>query len=294
MLNEQPPENNNRKVHPLEQAPQPPSQPPTSGDAPRQTATLHIPTVRPIMTYVFIGISVLVFIVRAISFDLDISLFEWGANNHLRIFEFGELHRLLTSMFLHASIHDRFGDFALQNSFHIIMNSYIIYTAGSAIERLFGHARFSIIYILGGLGGSVLSALFNDATVYSVGASGAAFAVLGAEFVYVYQHRKLLGSAARAQMQSLIMLAVLNLGFGLLSSLNSGGIRIDNWGHIGGAIGGLTLAWAIAPYFMFRRHPEHPNALLAEDSNPLSGKYGAVSLYVAALLLILILGTWLG
>ena len=191
-------------------------------------------------------------------------------------------------MFLHASIYGPLGNIALENSLHLIFNCYILYQVGTSVERLFGHVRFGLVYLLGGLAGSIASAVLGDPRTYSVGASGAVFAVLGAELVYLYQHRKLLGVRGRAQIRSVIMFMFINFAFGALTGLGATAIRVDNWAHLGGAIGGAALAWFIAPLYIVRRHPERPNALLGEDINPLKNRYWAVSLFGAALLLVLI------
>ncbi len=249
---------------------------------------LHIPSVRPTVTYTLIAINVLIFVIRALSPQLDEQLLLWGANNPIAVLQNGEIYRLFTSMFLHASIFDGAGGYVFANSLHLIFNMYILYVIGIPVERLFGHVRFTLIYLLGGLTGSVLSAVLSSGNVYSVGASGAIFAVLAAQFVYLYQHRKLLGARGHAQMQSLIILAVINLIFGLLSNAPGSAMSVDNWAHIGGVIGGLVLTWAIGPIYIVRRHPENPNALLGEDINPLKNRYWAVSLFAIALMVILI------
>jgi rhomboid protease GluP len=287
MLNDPPPEK--RRVHPLEQPP--PEPPANSGETPpqqRHPVTLHIPSVRPNVTYAILAINILIFIIRALSPSLDEQFFRFGANHQADVLMNGEFYRLFTSMFLHASVYSPAGDLILGNSIHLIFNCYILYQVGTSVERLFGHVRFGLIYFLGGLGGSIASAVLGDPRTYSVGASGAVFAVLGAELVYLYQHRKLLGVRGQAQMRSVIMFMFINFAFGILSWFGTGAIRVDNWAHLGGAIGGAVLAWFIAPFFIPRTHPERPNALLGEDINPLRNKYWAVSLFGAALLLILI------
>lgn len=283
MFNDPPPDR--RKQHPLEQEPQ------QQSGAPRpmpQQLILHIPSVRPNVTYALIAINIAVFLLRATSPQLDEQVFLWGANHQPDVLVSGELHRLLTSMFLHASIFTSRGDYALQNTVHLIFNMYLLYVVGQQIERLFGHVRFALIYLLGGLAGSILSTVFGGADVYSVGASGAVFAILAAQFVYLFQHRKLLGARGRAQMQSLIILAVMNLLFGVLTGVAGASIRVDNWAHLGGILGGLALTWAIGPIYIVRRHPEQPNALIGEDINPLKKRYWAVSVYAIALMVILI------
>jgi rhomboid protease GluP len=286
MFNDPPPER--RKPHPLEREPVRQENP----VPPSQRVTLHIPSVSPTVTYVLIAINVLVFIVRLTSPELNEQIFLWGALHPPDVLENGELYRLVSSMFLHASVFGARGTIVVQNSLHIIFNMYILYAVGTQIERLFGHVRFFLVYLLGGLAGSVLSVVLSDANVYSVGASGAVFAILAAEFVYLYQHRKLLGAQGRAQMRGLVIMAVFNLLFGALSGVSGAALRIDNWGHIGGMIGGLALAWFIGPIFIVRRHPEQPNALLGEDINPLRNRYWALSLYIVALMAILIIFRW--
>src|SRR5438046_2567984 len=104
MLNDPPPER--RKQHPLERDPAPPSPLPPGQAQPRQQVTLHIPSVRPTVTYTIIAINVVIFIVRALSAQLDSQIFLWGANHPPDVLTNGEIYRLLTSMFLHAGIFD--------------------------------------------------------------------------------------------------------------------------------------------------------------------------------------------
>ncbi len=289
MSNDTPPQ---RRRHPLEEretVPTPPTDP-EGAAAPRGNTRvmLHLPSVTPYVCYVIIALNIVIFSARALSVDLNWELFLWGANHPPAVLENGELYRLFTSMFLHASIYTPDGAWALANSLHLIFNMTILYYAGTQLERIYGHVRFSIIYLLGGLGGSILSTVLSDSSVYSVGASGAVFAILGAQFVYLYQHRRLLGAWGRAQMRSLLSLGLINLVFGLLSTAQGAALRIDNWGHLGGVIGGVALAFAIGPYFIPQRHPDVPNALLGVDINPLKNRYWALSAYAIALMAILL------
>lgn len=290
MFNNPPPEE--RKRHPLEREPQrPPTPPPTEGapQPPRQRGILHIPTVTPNVTYVIIAINVALFLLRAASRQIDFDLLIWGANHAPDVLQNGELYRLLTSMFLHASIYSPDGGFALQNALHLIFNMYILYVEGTRTEQMFGHVRFAIIYIMGGLAGSVLSAALNDPNVYSLGASGAVFAVLGARLVFLYKHRKLFGVGGRAEMSRVMQLLVINLVFGLLSIFGGALGRIDNWAHLGGALGGAALAWIIAPFFLLKSHPQQENHVVAEDSNPLRNHYRELVLFSISLMCVLLL-----
>ncbi len=283
---EQPPQNR----HPLEEAPRPAVPPP---NAPRQRVTLHIPSVKPTATYALIGINVLIFVIRALSPAWDNSLFNAGANNATLVLVQGEYYRLLSSMFLHAGLFDYLGHYNFTAALHILSNMYILYAVGSSLERLMGHARFLIVYLLGGLGGAVLSTLLGDANSYSVGASGAVFAIVAGEFVYLYHHRKLLGAAGQARRRSLIGFAVMNFAIGLVSALPGSAFIIDNWAHFGGMLGGLVLTWFISPILTLRAHPEHPGEILGEDTNPLNKRLWVVSAYGTVLVILLFIGSLL-
>lgn len=282
-----------KRPHPLEARPTPPQ----PQEQPRQQVTLRIPTVRPLVMYAILAINIVIFLIRALSPEADVSLLRAGANNASAVLQHGEYYRLLTSMFLHSSIYAPNGEYVFANALHLIFNAYVIYGVGNYLEGIFGHTRFTLIYLLGGLAGSaasvVMTALVGETNINSVGASGAAFALIGAEFVYLYHHRKLFPQQARARMQGLIAFAAINLLFGFASSLGIGALRIDNWGHIGGLAGGLILGWQISPIFLLRVHPENPKDFLAEDVNPLQRKYAALSLYIAGLLGVLILGVYI-
>lgn len=277
------------KRHPLEQ---PPVRPPGE---PRQRINLRIPSVPPTATYVLIAINVILFLIRALSPQIDEQLYLWGANHASDIFLKGQYYRLLTAMFLHAGIFNEFGGYSLGYSIHLISNMYVLYAVGVSMERLFGHSRFLIVYLLGGLAGSVASALLGADNAYSVGASGAVFAILGAEFVYLWHHRQLMGAAGRERRKTLIVLAIINFAGGLISQVPGSGsnILIDNWGHAGGMVGGLVLTWVISPILNLRQHPDHPNELLGEDINPLRKHYWFVSLYATALVVLTFVGVFL-
>jgi rhomboid protease GluP len=280
-----------QRRHPLERPPAHMAPPPPSpeGEGPRRLVAIQFPRVAPTATYVLIALNVLIFVVRALSPSLDTQLYLWGANNPQLVLFNGEYYRLLTSMFLHAGVYTGSGALVMSNALHIILNMYILYSVGQQLEALFGHVRFLIIYLAGGLLGSVFSAALSDMNVMSVGASGAVFAILGAEFMFYYRHRTLLGPRATAQMRSLVMWAVINFFYGALTSVAGTRLRIDNWGHLGGLVGGLALAWFLTPVFMPKRSLEMPQVLTVEDTNPLERRWPIVLAYVAALLLVVLL-----
>ncbi|MBZ0309163.1 MAG: rhomboid family intramembrane serine protease [Anaerolineae bacterium] len=151
----------------------------------------------------------------------------------------GEYYRLFTSMFLHGGIT------------HLGFNCMALYIFGGEIEKYFGPMRLLVIYILGGLVGSLASFLFTQGN--SIGASGAVFAVFGALVAYYYRNfnlfRLLFGETINQRLRSLATVAAINLAFGFMVNVSAAGVKIDNAAHIGGALGGLAIAWFITPYY---------------------------------------------
>lgn len=140
----------------------------------------------------------------------------------------GELWRLITPMFLHGSI------------LHIGFNMYALYVLGPGLERHYGHWRFLGLYALSGFAGNVISFLFSSAP--SLGSSTAIFGLLGAQGVFFYRNREMFGAPAQRALLNIIMIAVINLMIGISPG-------IDNWGHVGGLIGGTVFAWYGGPLF---------------------------------------------
>ncbi|MDZ4670576.1 MAG: rhomboid family intramembrane serine protease [Phototrophicales bacterium] len=280
--NDQPPAPKPKRIHPLEASipSQPVTPPPHEGS---QRGTLHIRVVKPYITYALIGINIFIFIMAfyILTPQQANDIYRWGANNHREVLQGGQYHRLLSAMFLHASIS------------HVILNMYSLYIIGATIERFFGYLRFLAVYFLGGLAGSVLSVILNPPLVTSVGASGAIFAIFGAQYIYLYKHRKLLGEMGKQQMRQLLIIGGLNFAVGIISTFNfEGGVSIDNWGHLGGLIGGLIVAWFISPLFLLQKHPTNENAFEVVDVNPLENHYTNLLLYGSGLMVIIIIGTF--
>lgn len=194
----------------------------------RRSIMVVFPTVEPILTYALLFILVAIFLYAQSLSPLAYNEFQLRWMKVNSDIGNGEYYRLFTSMFLHLNIA------------HIGLNAFALYLFGREVETLYGHARFLIIYILGGLAGSYASYLYTDAP--SLGASGAIFAIFSATGVYIYHHRRIYGRYASQRLQQLATLAVLNIFIGFTP-----GARTDNAAHIGGLIGGFILAWFMSP-----------------------------------------------
>lgn len=184
----------------------------------------------PIITYIFLGINILLFALCTIysgdvfSFKTSI-LYNFGGlvnfNNFTNILDFS---RLITSAFLHGGL------------LHFIFNMYALYIIGPQIESFYGKIKYIVIYIGSAIVGNLLSMLFmSDATI-SIGASGAIFGLFGALLYFGYHYRVYLSGVLKTQ---IIPLIVVNLAIGFVA----GGI--NNFAHIGGLIGGILISKAI-------------------------------------------------
>ena len=203
-----------------------------------QRVTLHFPMPEPYVTY---AILVVIGLVHLYVMSLDTRetfRFYTRYGNFSEFVAEGEYYRLFTSMFLHGSL------------LHWLFNSWVLYAFGREIEGHFGHVRFALVYILGGLAGSLASFAVTQGN--SIGASGAVFAVFGALVAYYYQNRGLYGQRAIDRLQRLGFFALINLAWGFVGSDPETGAGIDNAAHIGGALGGLLLAWFMTPIFEVR------------------------------------------
>ncbi len=206
------------------------STPPPAPTAQPRYVAVRLPSVRPILTYLLLGMTILVFLLQigsqmTMGIDLPAAL---GAKVNEYIVE-GELWRLFTPMFLHGSM------------LHILFNMYALYIFGPTLERSYGHWRFLGLYILGGFAGNVLSFLFTPGS--SLGSSTAIFGLLGAEGVFLYRNRRLFGAQAQRALMNVVMVGVLNLMLGMSPG-------IDNWGHLGGLLGGSFFAWFAGPVYV--------------------------------------------
>lgn len=185
----------------------------------------------PIMTYIFMTMCVVIYIFTSLAsmnvFENSASvLYQFGALISFDNFtyKYTELYRLITSVFLHASI------------IHLACNMYSLYILGPQLESFFGKVKYSIIFIGSGIIGNLLSLLFLKDYTVSVGASGAIFGLLGALLYFGYHYRVYLSGVMRSQVVPVIILNLI-IGFSL-----SG---INNAAHIGGLVGGLLLAKAV-------------------------------------------------
>ena len=186
----------------------------------QQVRQVRTQTTKPIVTYTLIAANVVMFV-------LQISV--PGLQRELVLQSYavadGELYRLLTSAFLHYG------------PAHILFNMWALYVVGPPLEAALGRLRFSALYLLSALGGSVLVYLLSSPVAQTAGASGAIFGLFGAIFV--------VGKRLNTDVRWVVAIIAINLAFTFVIPLVSSQ-NISWQGHIGGLVSGAVIATAYA------------------------------------------------
>ena len=132
----------------------------------------------------------------------------------------GGWYRLVTAMFLHASI------------IHIGFNMYALWVIGTPVEQYLGRVRYVGLYFVSGLAGSA-GALVLNPNRPTLGASGAVFGILGAMMILEWQ---VTGRLAGNAMTWIVINLVIDV---FVPGISLGG-------HIGGLIGGILITLGYA------------------------------------------------
>jgi len=241
---------------------------------PSQSVAVKQELVTPVVGYILLAATVVIYLLQMASqfllgYDLP-AILGMKINEYILV---GQLWRFFTPMFLHGS------------PLHIGFNMYALVIIGLPLEKQFGHIRFLFLYLSGAFAGNVFSFLLTDNP--SLGASTAIFGLLGAEAVFLYRHRHIFGGQARAALINIAQVAVINFLIGLSPG-------IDNWGHLGGLLGGLLFTWFGGP--LLKVEGLYPSLRL-EDERDSGAAYTAVGLVLTlfgALAALKFFGLWPG
>ena len=172
-----------------------------------------------------VAVNIIVFIVLEILRDTHSAPFmlEHGASYAPTVLE-GQYWRLFTCMFLHFGFE------------HLAYNMFSLIFLGDIIESVMGPVRYLIIYIVGGLGGNIISVMLSMRSgryAVAAGASGAIFACMGAFLYFALRNRSSFGPSHMRRLGMMIMLMIMQ------SLVDKG---VDNAAHIGGFVSGFILA----------------------------------------------------
>jgi rhomboid protease GluP len=140
----------------------------------------------------------------------------------------GQYWRLVMPMFLHLSLA------------HLALNVLGLYLFGPLLERGYGCGRFALVFLGGGIAGSLASMLFSRQV--GAGASGGILGVCAALVLIRYRCPAMLPAEAQAVCGRQLVAGIgLTLAFGWLVP------GIDNWAHLGGLAGGAAVGLLLKP-----------------------------------------------
>jgi membrane associated rhomboid family serine protease len=152
----------------------------------------------------------------------------------------GNLHTLVTSMFLHGSW------------MHLLGNMLFLWVFGRNVEDLIGGGRFLVLYLCCGLAAAILQVITNPySRVPTIGASGAIAGVMGAYLVKFPRARiitlvPIIIFITTVEIPAWAMLLwwfVIQLfsGLGSLATTDYAGGGIAWFAHVGGFVSGMLL-----------------------------------------------------
>jgi rhomboid protease GluP len=204
--------------------------------------SIHLEAEKPNVTYILLGITIALYLLQMASglllgFDLPAAL---GAKANEYILK-GQVWRLITPVLLHGGL------------LHIFFNMYALISIGRDIELYYGHRRYLILYLVAGFAGNVFSFLFTES--YSYGASTALFGLIAAEGIFIFQNQKFFRNS-RAMLLNIGVIVFINLF--IVGSIPN----IDNFGHLGGLVGGALFAWFAGP--IWGPHGTFPEIVISD------------------------------
>ena len=152
-------------------------------------------------------------------------------------------YRIISATYQHGGI------------FHLLINMFSLFIIGRFVEQIYGKHRFFVIYTVAGIASTLLSffARYSFTLIASVGASGSLFGLVGALLSFALIYKNKLDPVYR---KNLLSNLVFIIGINLLIGFSVSGI--DNFGHIGGLIGGLIAGYFIAPVIFVEGKKERP------------------------------------
>jgi rhomboid protease GluP len=141
-----------------------------------------------------------------------------------------EYWRLLTALFLHYG------------ALHIAFNLYALYLLGPALESIIGSLKFTVSYLVSGLGSSagvvLLRAIGLTDADQLVGASGCVMGVIGVSAGLLLRHRQ--SPLAGRRLRNIIVIVVLQTAFDLSTP------QVSLAAHLSGFVTGLGVGTILA------------------------------------------------
>ena len=176
--------------------------------------------------------------------------------------ENGHLHTLITSGFMHS----------WSDPLHVLGNIVIIALVGIPLEDRLGRGKWLISYMIGLLGGSIAWTLANGgSTTPALGASGAAFGILGA-YLCGWPDDEVFFPMILIRKWPVQFIALFYFGFEIYKAWQVYGLsEVSHVAHIA-HFGGFILAYAFLPLLKKNIEWEEESELVEITSeNPFEG-----------------------
>jgi membrane associated rhomboid family serine protease len=190
----------------------------------------------PVVTYVLIALNVLVFFLELSGGEPFIE--RWSVvPRRLTQNPAGDFITIFTSMFMHGGW------------LHLGGNMLYLWIFGDNVEDRFGHAKFTLFYLICGIAATLAQVAFSaGSNVPNLGASGAIAGVLGAYLILfprgqvrVLMGRGVVPMPALVVIGMWIVLQFINGVGSITQSAETGGVAY--MAHIGGFVAGLVLTF---------------------------------------------------
>lgn len=184
----------------------------------------------PIVTAVLVVLQLVVYVGIAgprWALSLD-PLIDAGAKAQPNILELGETWRLLTANLLHRDV------------LHVLFNMFFLFNVGGAIENAYRLRDYALILVASALATTLLSTAMSP--LPSVGASGMVLGLFGAASVFGYKYSDILPQRYRRYFGGAVLPYALFILYVGLATKDT-----DNWGHLGGLLGGMLAALPLEP-----------------------------------------------
>jgi membrane associated rhomboid family serine protease len=130
--------------------------------------------VPPVLTFVLLAVLIAVYVAEELAGGARSGavLVQFGIMN-ARLFNMGQWWRLVATLFIHIHL------------VNLLVNLFALYAAGPEVEARYGYARFTSIYLAGGLlANAIVFAVYGDRVTALAGPEGAVYALLGALLAY--------------------------------------------------------------------------------------------------------------
>lgn len=158
----------------------------------------------------------------------------WRPSYLLQPDRWGRLYSLVATMFLHYDVR------------HIVANMVTLIFIGLPFEERIGRGRWLMVFLGGGLIGTLLHSAFELRTgggeTFMVGASGAFFAILAAYATLYPRDPVVLFAIIIIPRAPVYIAAIVYTGFQFFAIFSASTSGVAVLAHVGGAIGGFALA----------------------------------------------------